>query len=297
MCAKPVIIVQNTGSTTVNSIDIDYWMNNNSSKETYQWTGTLNFMDTVSITLPIGSLWANGVLPSNNVFHVDLKKANNSADNYSYNNKFYSSFTLPDVLTDSLTIEVKTNNLADQFGPNTNSYTLVDENNNIVGSNSLSTANTIYTDNYILNGCYKMIFEDTGEDGLTWWGNANQGSGYVQFKNAQGTVIKTFNQDFGKKFEYSFTTKQYLYSGVKENQLNTAVRLYPNPAQDRFEIIMENTENVKVDVTDMMGRNVELPYTKTNTKMVFNSSSLKAGIYLVKITKDNLSCVKKLIID
>ncbi|MBK7668678.1 MAG: hypothetical protein IPJ32_15875 [Sphingobacteriaceae bacterium] len=121
MCAKPIITVQNTGSTSITSLNIDYWMNNNSAKETYTWTGNLAFMDTVSISLPIGNLWTNGVLPSNNKFNVELKKANNTTDNYSYNNKYSSGFTLPDILTDSLTIEVKTNNIFDGNIQNTNS--------------------------------------------------------------------------------------------------------------------------------------------------------------------------------
>lgn len=293
MCAKPVIIVQNTGSTTINNIDIDYWLNNNGMKETYQWTGNLAFMDTVSITLPIANLWTNGVLPSNNKFNVELKKVNNSVDNYSYNNKYSSAFTLPDILTDSITIEFKTNSI-----PSENSYKLFDDNGNVVpGASLLSAPNFTYTDNYVLNGCYKLVVEDTGEDGLQWWASTGQGAGYVQIKNAQGTVIKTFNSDFGRRFEYSFTTKQYMYAGVKENELNNTVRLYPNPAHDKFQISMQDTENTSVVVTDMLGRTFELPFTKTKENLVYDSSSLKAGVYLVKVVKGNQTSVKKLIIE
>lgn len=293
MCAKPIITVQNTGSTSITSLNIDYWMNSNSSKETYTWTGNLAFMDTVSISLPIGNLWTNGVLPSNNKFNVELKKANNSTDNYSYNNKYSSGFTLPDILTDSLTIEVKTNNI-----PSENSYKLFDDNGNVVpGASVLTGVNTVYNDNYILSGCYKLIFEDTGEDGLQWWASTAQGAGYVRLKNAQGTVIKTFNADFGRRFEYSFTTKQYMYTGLKENELTNNVRLYPNPAHDKFQISMQNTENTNVIITDMLGRMFELPFTKTKDNLTFDTSTLKAGVYLVKITKENSTCTKKLVID
>ncbi|MBP7810232.1 MAG: T9SS type A sorting domain-containing protein [Bacteroidia bacterium] len=293
MCAKPIIIVQNTGSTSISSVELEYWMNNNSAKETYTWTGNLAFMDTVSISLPIGNLWTNGVLPSNNKFNVELKKANNAADNYSYNNKYSSGFTLPDILTDSLTIEVKTNNI-----PSENSYKLFDDNGNVVpGASVLTTANTVYNDTYILSGCYKLIFEDTGEDGLQWWASTAQGAGYVRLKNAQGTVIKTFNADFGRRFEYSFTTKQYMYTGVKENELTYNVRLYPNPAHDKFQISMQDTENTNVIVTDMLGRTFELPFTKTKDTLTFDTSTLKAGVYLVQITKENNTCTKKLVID
>ncbi len=141
------------------------------------------------------------------------------------------------------------------------------------------------------------MVEDTGEDGLQWWASTAQGAGFVQLKNAQGTVIKTFNPDFGKRFEYSFSTKPYpLVLTANQNELNNTVRIYPNPAHDQFQISM-NTENAKVNVTDMLGRNFDLPHTTTKDKMVFDSSTLKAGVYLVKITKDNSTSTKKLIID
>jgi hypothetical protein len=294
MCAMPVIVVQNTGSVTLNVLDIDYWMNNSSVKQTYQWNGSLTSMDTAIIQLPIGTLWQNGLTPGNNRFYVELKKANNSVDNYAYNNKYSYPINLPDILTDSITVEFKTNNI-----PSENSYKLVDANGNVVpGASILTTANTLYADNYVLNGCYKLMVEDTGEDGLQWWASTAQGAGYVQLKNAQGVVIKTFNPDFGKRFEYSFSTKVYpMVLTVNQNELNNSVRLYPNPAHDKFQISMNSTENTSIKITDMLGRTFELPFTKTKEVLTFDTSTLKAGIYLVKITKDNSACTKKLIID
>ncbi|HWY12543.1 MAG TPA: LamG-like jellyroll fold domain-containing protein [Bacteroidia bacterium] len=293
MCSMPAIIVQNTGSTTITSLDIDYWMNNASSKESYHWIGNLAFTDTATINLPLGNLWANGLTPSNNRFNVELKKANGSIDNYSYNNKYSSPFILPDLITDSLTIEVKTN-----LNPFEDSYKLVDANGNVIpGASPLTLANTVYDDNYILSGCYKLLFEDTGGDGLDWWANTSQGTGYAQLKNAQGTIIKTFNPDFGSRFEYSFSTKPYLYAGIKENELNYSTRLYPNPAHDKFQLSMMSTENAIVNVTDMLGRTFELPFTKTKENFIFDTSTLKAGVYFVKVTKDNSTCTRKLVID
>lgn len=293
MCANPIIKVVNTGSTNITSLNIDYWLNNSSVKEAYQWTGNLAFLDTTSIRLPIGNLWQNGLKPSNNRFYAEIVKANGSADNYSYNNKISSAFTLPDLITDSVTVEFKTNS-----NPFENSYKIVDVNGNTVpGASVLNAANTVYSDSYILNGCYKLIVEDTGEDGVQWWANTSQGVGYIQLKNAQGAVIKTFQPDFGSGFEYSFSTKPYSYVGVKENELNYLVQLHPNPAHDKFAITMPSTEGAAVLITDMLGRNIELPYTTSGNNITFDTSSLKQGMYLVKVTKDNNSTTRKLIIE
>jgi hypothetical protein len=293
MCSNPVVVVRNTGSVTINSIDVDYWLNSSSVKESFQWTGALAFMDTVSISLPIGTLWQNGLMSTNNRFNAELKKVNGSADDYAYNNKISTAFVLPDIITDSLTVEFKTNNMATE-----NRYRLVDAAKNIVpGGSTLNAANTIYTDSYILNGCYTLIVEDDGEDGLQWWANTAQGAGFVRLKNPQGIIIKTFNNDFGKRFEYSFTTKAYSFAGIKENALSKTVHLYPNPAHESFELKMNSTDNVKVRITDMLGRDIELPVNTSKDKMIFDSSILKAGVYLVKITEGNESCTRKLVIN
>lgn len=293
MCANPIIKVRNTGSTALTTLDIDYWLNNSSTKQTYQWTGNLAFMDTTRIVLPIGTLWSNGLAANNNRFFVELKKANGSTDGYQYNNKMSSLLTLPDVLPDSITVEFKTN--ANYYE---NNYKLVDAAGNVVaGASALTSPNTVYSDNYVLNGCYKLVVDDTGEDGLEWWANTAQGSGSVSIKNAQGVVIKTFEKDFGSHFEYSFSTKPYSYAGINEMDLNYFVRVAPNPAHDKFQLSIPTTENTTVTISDMLGRFYELPYTINKDNFVFETTSLKAGVYLIKVVQDNRTCTKKIVIN
>lgn len=293
MCANPIIKIRNTGSSNLTGLDIDYWLNNSSTKETHHWTGNLAFLDTTRIILPIGNLWTNGLAASNNKFNVELRKANGSTDNYQYNNKMSSTFTLPDVITDSITVEFKTN--TNYFE---NSYKIIDANGNIVpGASSLTAPNTVYDDNYILNGCYKLVVDDNGEDGLAWWASTAQGTGSVSIKNAQGVIIKTFEPDFGSHFEYSFSTKSYSYAGIKEMDLSYFVRVAPNPAHDKFQLSIPSTENTTVTISDMLGRIYDLPYTTNKDNFVFETSSLKAGVYLIKVVQDNRTCTKKIVIN
>lgn len=46
---------------------------------------------------------------------------------------------------------------------------------------------------------------DSGEDGLAWWANTAQGTGYVRFKNTMGNVMYNFNSDFGGQVYKQFT--------------------------------------------------------------------------------------------
>jgi len=290
MCANPVILVRNTGSSPLTSLDIEYWVNNSSVKQTHSWTGNVAFMDTVSIPLPVGTLWQTGITPTNNKFNVELKKANNVIDDYTFNNIYSSSFSVPEWVPSYFSIEFKTNNLLH------NTYTLIDDNGNIMGQSNFQATNTVYEDFFILNGCFKLIVDDQAGDGLSWWANTAQGSGYVRIKNNSNVIIKTFQPDFGSRFEYSFTTNGPL--SVNENKLAASLNLYPNPAQDKF--ILEGTEleGAQINATNILGQSVLIPSVKkADSKIEFNTSSLTKGVYFIMITKDGNTATKKLVVN
>lgn len=288
MCAKPRILVRNTGATALTKLEMDYWINTGSNKQTYTWNGNLASMDTISIALPIATLWQSDVKTSNNVFHAELKKANNAADNYAFNNVYHSPFAVPEWLPSKFSIEIKTNNTME------NSYKLYDDNGTLVGSSNFTAVNTVYKTDYDLNGCYRLIIEDTGKDGLSWWANTAQGSGYARIKNSANAIIKNFQADFGSRLEYSFTTNKPL--SVLKNDLDAFLNLYPNPAMDRFILQGSSLETAKVEITNVVGQAVSVPSTTTGDTMEFDSRSLTPGIYFVTVSKGRDSVTKKLVI-
>lgn len=293
ICSNPVIVARNTGSTTLTDMTIDYWVNNNSnSKETFTWTGSLASMDTAIIALPLGNLWKHGTLSSGNKFMVDIKKANAAVDQYTYNNVYRSSFDVPIAISNSFTVVFKTNNY-----PSENSYTLTDDVGNLIATSSLSLANTIFNDYYELNGCFKLKIEDIAGDGVQWWANTAQGTGYIQLKDAQGNIVKTFNPDFGSGFEFSFTTYDANnLLGLQDNGLQAAVNVFPNPAQDKFMVQGNIPEGAAIEVFNMLGQQMPVQGNKTSMGMEFDSSKLLPGVYSIVISKDNRRTVKKIVI-
>ncbi|MDO9000386.1 MAG: LamG-like jellyroll fold domain-containing protein [Bacteroidota bacterium] len=289
ICSNPVILVQNTGSNVLTSLDIDYWVNNTTTKQTFNWTGNLAFMDTTRIVLPINSLWLSGIQTSNNKFNVELKKANGVVDDYSFNNVYSSPFVVPGVVPSHFSIEFKTNNY-----PTHNTYKIIDEAGNIVGSSNFTDPNTIYEDYYILYGCYKLIVEDTGGDGLSWWANTAQGSGYVRLKDNWNVVIKTFQPDFGSRFEYSFTIDSPL--SLNKNNLDAALNLYPNPSHNKFILDGNELEGAEINCTNILGQTVTIPFIKSENKMDFNTTNTIPGVYFITITKNGNTATKKVII-
>jgi hypothetical protein len=293
MCSNPLIMIRNTGSNVITSMDLEYWLNNASQKETFQWAGNLAFMDTVTIALPIGALWANGLLPSDNLFHAEIKTVNAAADDYSFNNFYHSDFTLPDILPTEFTIEFKTNN-----NPYENEYKLYDENGIDVSPGTiLTTANTTYADNYELSGCYKLVVTDLGNDGISFWNNAAQGVGTVKIKNSTGGTIKTFQPDFGSGFEYSFSTMPPNFVGLKKQDAISGITVFPNPAHEKIQVNGTDLENSAIKLIDVVGREISVPLTKDKKGLIFDTSSLKAGVYFISIKKGNETTVKKVVIN
>lgn len=293
ICASPVILIQNSGSTPLTSVDIDYWANTSPNKETFTWTGNLAFMDTATVVLPISNLWQYGTLPADNVFHVELKKANTSVDDYSYNNSYHSTFKVAPTITNSFTIEFKTGASAVE-----DTYKIIDDFGNLVGASNFTAANTIFFDGYdLFDGCYTLIVEDAGSDGLQWWANTAQGAGYVRIRDSSNTIIKTFQSDFGSRFEFSFSTRNALYLGIRKDEITSEINLYPNPSHGKFIIEGKDIENSEIKITDLLGHVLNVASQKNKNAIEFNTANLLNGMYIVFITKNNTVNTKKIIIE
>jgi hypothetical protein len=290
ICAQPVILVQNSGKETIKILRFDYWVNNSTVKQSWQWAGELKSLDTLSITLPTWELWSHGMLPSNNVFHCEIAEVNGKADEYPLNSQVARSVVIPDVLPGNFKIELRTNNY-----PGENSIMLLDSDGKIVLHDSFTVANktTVYPFN--LNGCYKLIVKDKGIDGLSWWANTAQGTGSVRLRNANSNaIVKTFNADFGSFFEYNFTTNYALQTGSLA--FGNSFNLYPNPAVGKFALEGENLENAQVEVYNVIGHLVATQLAKGVDRVEFSTDQWQPGMYLVSITKGDLKATKKVVV-
>jgi hypothetical protein len=290
ICSQPVILVQNTGKTEVKTLQFTYWANNASVKQVWHWAGKLTSLDTVSITLPTWSLWDNGMLPVNNVFHCEISEVNGQLDEYPLNSKASTPVAMPDVLPANFKIEFRTNNY-----PKENAITLLDVDGKVVLRDSFTVANktTVYPLN--LNGCYKLIVNDYGLDGLYWWANTAQGTGFARLRNGNtNALIKTFNADFGSFFEYNFTTTYALNS--KSLDFENTINVYPNPATNKFSLEGKGLENAGVEVFDVVGAKVDSRRVLNEQFIDFNTENWNAGVYLVVVTQGNNKATKKVVV-
>lgn len=286
ICNNPLITIQNTGSTPLTSLTITYGQVGG-TQSIYNWLGNLSFMQIQDVQL--GNMVWNGTIPK---FTVTISNPNGGADQYAGNNSMTSTYSIPPQLDHNLIFQLKTNLRASE-----NSYTLKDDQGNIVFSRSGLTNNTVYNDTLNLpNGCYEFRLTDTGPggggDGLYFWANTAAGSGYMKIKRvSNGAVLQNFNPDFGSEIYYQFTVG---YS-VDVNNLQPVndIRIYPNPTTGKinFDLNFSDIQNVTIEIYTITGEKIYS--SKANSVTYQNSvadlSLQPAGIYLVRIkTNDGI---------
>jgi hypothetical protein len=230
------------------------------------------------------------MLPSNNIFHCEISEVNGQPDAYPMNSKASTPVAMPDVLPANFKIEFRTNNY-----PKENSITLLDLDGKVVLRDSFTVANKTTVYPLSLNGCYKLIVNDYGLDGLYWWANTAQGTGFARLRNGNtNALIKTFNADFGSFFEYNFTTNYALSSKLLD--FENTINVYPNPATNKFSLEGEGLENARVEVFNVIGGMVDSRAILNQKSIDFNTENWNAGVYLVEITQGTLKATKKVVV-
>jgi len=291
ICREPQVVIRNNSSVNLTSATITYQVVGGDAL-TYNWTGNLAPHAKTTLTLPVTNLefWM-GDTPYE--FVATISNPNNNADLNGDNDTYRSSFNMPDFYEENFIVLLKTNNV-----PGQNSYTIRNLAGEIVFERNNLMANTIYSDTLELNpGCYTFEMIDTGMDGLSYWANTAQGSGYLRFKQDGGPVLKNFNPDFGHKVFDSFVLGQL--TSVQNANLQPGVELYPNPNSGAFMIeLYEYSGTFNVEIFNNVGAVVLSETLQVNnyTSKAYDLSNYGSGMYIVKIWNDDFQTTKKIVI-
>ena len=285
ICSEPTVRIRNGGTTPLTSATITYGLDGGTTS-TYNWTGNLGFLQKADVTLPSPNWIGNG----SNKFWATISNPNGGADGNANNNTEHTHFkptayyNMTAAATQKFLLEVKTNNYGDEthYELRTTGGTVIVNRNNL-------NANTIYRDTISVNPyeCYTYEIWDDGEDGLSFWANSPQGSGYNRLKRADiGSILKNFPTDFGAEYIHHFKINFPLDVNeipVQENYLVVS----PDPATTEINIAVQFTQPsnyIEAIVFDMEGRALlqkKFPYTEAG-EFNFDISKLAEGMYFVK---------------
>lgn len=282
-CTQPIVIIRNEGSDSLTSLDITYNVRGG-SPQTFNWTGSLGFLESEEVALPISNptFWSNGTA---DVFEVAISQPNGGTDLNSFNDTYASEFEPWATYMGGLDIWWKTNNQGNQT-----TWKVFDEQDNIVASNNpFLGANLTLTEQLNLPaGCYRLRFDDSGDNGLYYWAQPSAGSGFARLQQYGNTEVN-FEPEFGGFFEHNFWTDG-LVNGEEITQMER-LTVYPNPFRDQFHVRMEGFTDAEItlSVVDLMGRQIWSSRTllldaNGTLDEVIDLSNFARGQYLLKVS-------------
>ncbi len=277
ICQQPQIIIKNTGSKKLTSVEIKYGIAGRESY-TYLWQGSLEFLQTEVVLLP--AIPAGEYLKGNK-FTVSVTRINQEEDTYNSNNTLTSTFSSPEIIDGDLIVSIRPNS-----APGETSWILKDINGQIIKTSRPNMSPyEIYEDTIKgLDGCYKLQFLDSDQDGISWWANGD-GTGFIRAKGTNGNW-KIFQPDFGKELTFNFATGQA--TSTKEFSWEKQVSVFPNPATDELTVNLSGFNNLtRVQLYNAHGaicreEVIQKPDNEDH-KVFFNLSSLPAGLYVVTV--------------
>lgn len=288
---RPIIAIRNNGSEVLTSLTIQYGVEG-MQPNTFEWTGSLAFLDTAHIELPTPSTWGD---LDTNVFTVHIAQPNGKSDGYANNDTYASRFVKPPTYSGAVLIRYKTNNVPEQ-----NWYQITDAQGKLVLENfEAQDPLTTYFDSLTLApGNYTFSFYDEGENGINFWATPGDGNGTLAFRKnrlATGTAIKTFNPDFGKFIHFDFTIAAGSWVSSTDEAYKL-IRVYPNPSTNMLNVVLKGYENEQFDysILDVAGKRVaigELGNGKIDlTRLAVGSYTLelvgKSGVSRVQFVKE-----------
>ena len=290
LCVNPKIKIQNRGVNKLTSLVIEYWINNAQNKQQFVWNGDLEFLESELIELPSPwELW-NSISGSGNKFHVELKSPNGAADDYTYNDKYTSDFSIPDVLPNEFALWFRTNSV-----PSENKIELFDLSGNRIFLRDQMAANTLYRDTFNLpTGCYKLLITDTDDDGLSFFAN-NDGNGSAFIRQLGGGVLKSLNPNFGGFLEYNFTVGGPLSYDVMQARL-AQIKVYPNPAGNEVFIAMDKVNEWDMKIYNSLGQRLKPDVDGGENVLHLNTTYLARGVYTIILSKGDKRYTQRVVL-
>ncbi len=309
ICDNPKVVIRNRGKQKLTSAIITYGVVDGFKPCYYRWQGNLEFLEETEVELPLFN-WTGAHISPNPRFFATVSYPNAVKDGYERNNQIVVPFELPPQYPDKFVVKLSTNRRASE-----NRWFVIDDAGTVVYQRAFLSNLTAYNDTLALpNGCYTLILEDLGQDGLDFFANrAQAGTGSFRFEDSNGGIIRLFDADFGGEIRHQFTVGYRLgeefnnipcdnITGVEEEKFSPLGRLslFPNPAKDQFflEVDLVEKSDVKIAIYNLMGSQMESREMKQiqNQQIEFQAN-WPAGLYFVSVTTNRGRITKAIVLE
>jgi hypothetical protein len=273
------VVIQNRGGETLTQLTINYGPQG--KQQSFDWSGELAFMEKEEVRLAAFDWedWQAG----EGRFRVEVSNPNGSADENPGNDVYWTKYDLPIVYPGTFVVHFMTNKAASQ-----NHYEFLSNDGDQIWEKKDFENTTLYIDTIsFVNGCYDFYLYDSGDNGIDFWAEPEEGKGYLRFYDLNGHMIQHFEGDFGNEIYKSFYTDISL--GTLENvDKELAFNVIPNPNNGRFIIsyALEDETEIKMEVFNSAGQQVWLHKETAGKqgKINVNLNALPSGIYSCVLT-------------
>ncbi len=298
ICSNPKVVIQNTGSITLTSLTIEYWINNALTPETFSWNGSLEFLEKEEVELPaLSTLWQN-LDTTNNIFYAQTKSPNGSIDQYIYNDLMESNFEPTPIYPSFFGLCIQTNSGTSLPFISETTWDIYDDSGNTIYTSGPLSWGTQYRDSILLtSGCYRFEVHDTDDDGLDFWAN-NDGSGVVRFittpVSCNAPAVNYFEPDFGKYIFHEFRVEN---TTSLEEQGKYPWRIFPNPTNNIITIQGYLDTQTNISFHNNLGELViqtSVDFQGVISKQ-FNLTHLPTGVYFITIQNMKEKIIKKVV--
>jgi hypothetical protein len=298
--AAPIVELRNAGGAPLTSATITYGVEG-APQHTYEWTGTLKFLESTEVELPAIDL---GATPGR--FVVAVSNPNGSPDEYPRDDAMSTSFDVPKRASGSVRVSVRTDDFFDD-AETTNgiSWQVLDRNDNVLYSRDGFADRTTYIDTLDLpDGCYRFIIKDDyfGDGLIPIRGTAGSYSlrdskgAYI----ANGTSSGEYLASFGDREVTSFVVSGGAAAPSQEESMLDDLSIYPNPSDGTFSVALggRRVGRLTLTVTSIDGAEiVRREIEPGDTNIALDLSAQPAGTYLARIDGSHGSRLEKLIVE
>ena len=276
----PVIAMRNFGSNTLTSMTIKYRFDN-STLNTYNWTGTLFAGSTVSVTLPTATISSGA-----HTFMVVSSNPNNATDVNISNDTASSSFFVSNP-GGSLNLALTT----DDAGSKT-TWQVTDAANNVVASGGPYpnlVGGTTYNIPFCLPvACYTFTIFSSAGNGMTTGENGN----FTLTTDAGNTIYASMdNPSFGSQEVHTFCIVPTAITEVPVFPIS----IIPNPSTGQFNIAIDNGDVKSIHVFDITGKLI-LEKKTADPNIMLDLSTQSKGIYILQVETNYGKAVQKLVL-
>lgn len=292
LCSDALVVIRNNAAVPLTSLTVTYRVKGGTTL-TYDWTGNLTFMEMDTLSLPIsnGSFYKGD---GSNTFVVSVSNPNGKVDENPNNDSYTSYFDLPDMYEDRIIVDLKTNNY-----PLQNSYFVTNAAGQKIFERTNLSPNTRYRDEIkTWGGCNTLHVHDSGNDGLEYWANTQQGNGFIYIRRASNNqLLKQLDPDFGSGIQYSFAIGDMTY--IREPNIEKMFSAYPNPVQNKLNIdFTAATKDSRLILFNAVGKAVYTQeLSEEVTSMSLDVQHLSAGVYTLNWVQDGDTFSRRVILE